>query len=255
MYDMPDEIKIEADGPLRIITLNRPASLNAVNDALHTGLARLWPRLAADYDARCAVLTGAGRAFCAGGDVAYLEELSRDQGSAPRPSRTAATWSLAWPAAGCRSSPRSTARRSASGAAWWRCQTSSTCTAMKAVNTWRRPARPDRPRRGRRRTAHLAAAHQPAAGEGVRAHRRPHPRRAGTGDGPGQATWPTTRWRTPWPARSGMAALPRQAAESTKAHTQPPPGTRRPGHADRLRDDLGRGLIRHGRLQDPRSRG
>ena len=79
MYDMPDEIKIEADGPLRIITLNRPASLNAVNDALHTGLARLWPRLAADYDARCAVLTGAGRAFCAGGDVAYLEELSRDQ--------------------------------------------------------------------------------------------------------------------------------------------------------------------------------
>jgi enoyl-CoA hydratase/carnithine racemase len=45
MYDMPDEIQVEADGPLRIITLNRPASLNAVNDALHTGLARLWPRL------------------------------------------------------------------------------------------------------------------------------------------------------------------------------------------------------------------
>jgi enoyl-CoA hydratase len=78
MYDMPDEIQVEADGPLRIITLNRPANLNAVNDALHTGLARLWPRLAEDYDARCAVLTGAGRAFSAGGDFAYLEELSRD---------------------------------------------------------------------------------------------------------------------------------------------------------------------------------
>jgi len=78
MYDMPDEIQVEADGPLRIITLNRPASLNAVNDALHTGLARLWPRLSEDREARCAVLTGAGRAFSAGGDLTYLAELSRD---------------------------------------------------------------------------------------------------------------------------------------------------------------------------------
>jgi enoyl-CoA hydratase/carnithine racemase len=78
MYDMPDEIRIEADGPIRIITLNRPGNLNAVNDALHTGLARLWGRLSEDYDARAAVITGAGRAFSAGGDFAYLEELSRD---------------------------------------------------------------------------------------------------------------------------------------------------------------------------------
>jgi enoyl-CoA hydratase len=78
MYDMPDEIQVAADGPLRIITLNRPASLNAVNDALHTGLARLWPRLSEDHEARCAVLTGAGRAFSAGGDLTYLAELSRD---------------------------------------------------------------------------------------------------------------------------------------------------------------------------------
>ena len=78
MYDMPDEIDVRADGPLRTITLNRPDALNAVNDALHTGLARLWPRLSEDYGARAAVLTGAGRTFSAGGDFAYLEELSRD---------------------------------------------------------------------------------------------------------------------------------------------------------------------------------
>ena len=78
MYDMPDEIEVVADGPLRIITLNRPGALNAVNDPLHTGLARLWPRLSEDHDARAAVLTGAGRAFSAGGDFGYLEELSRD---------------------------------------------------------------------------------------------------------------------------------------------------------------------------------
>jgi enoyl-CoA hydratase len=75
---MPDEIHVEADGPIRIITLNRPGNLNAVNDALHAGLARLWGRLSEDYDARAAVITGAGRAFSAGGDFAYLEEISRD---------------------------------------------------------------------------------------------------------------------------------------------------------------------------------
>jgi enoyl-CoA hydratase len=79
MYDMPAEIDVRADGPLRIITLNRPDALNAVNDALHTGLAQLWPRLNEDREARAAVLTGSGRAFSAGGDFGYLDELRRDR--------------------------------------------------------------------------------------------------------------------------------------------------------------------------------
>lgn len=78
MYDMPEEIDVVADGSLRIITLNRPESLNAVNDPLHSGLAQLWNRLSEDQDARAAVLTGAGKAFSAGGDFAYLQELSQD---------------------------------------------------------------------------------------------------------------------------------------------------------------------------------
>ena len=78
MYEMPQEIEVHADGPLRIVTLNRPDHLNAVNDALHTGLAHLWPRLSADRAARAAVLTGNGRAFSAGGDFTYLDELRRD---------------------------------------------------------------------------------------------------------------------------------------------------------------------------------
>ena len=78
MYDMPTEIEVRSEGPLRIVTLNRPDALNAVNDALHTGLARLWPRLSEDRDARAAVLTGRGKAFSAGGDFAYLDELRRD---------------------------------------------------------------------------------------------------------------------------------------------------------------------------------
>jgi len=78
MYDMPAEIDVRADGALRIITLNRPDDLNAVNDNLHVGLARLWQRLTDDPTARAAVLTGAGKAFSAGGDFAYLAELAED---------------------------------------------------------------------------------------------------------------------------------------------------------------------------------
>ncbi|MGV9675928.1 enoyl-CoA hydratase/isomerase family protein [Nocardia sp. NPDC003482] len=78
MYDLPPVLDVRADGPLRVITLNRPDALNAVDDALHTALAHLWPRLSEDPDARVAVLTGAGKAFSAGGDFAYLAELSRD---------------------------------------------------------------------------------------------------------------------------------------------------------------------------------
>src|ERR1700738_2119921 len=78
MYDMRDETDGRADGALRIITLNRPDDLNAVNDNLHVGLARLWQRLTDDASARAAVLTGAGKAFSAGGDFSYLAELSQD---------------------------------------------------------------------------------------------------------------------------------------------------------------------------------
>src|ERR1700735_3008921 len=78
VYDMPTEIDVQADGPLRIITLNRPESLNSVNDALHHGLAKLWQRMSDDQSARAAVITGAGRAFSAGGDFVYLNELAGD---------------------------------------------------------------------------------------------------------------------------------------------------------------------------------
>ncbi len=79
MYGMPTEIDVRADGGLRIITLNRPDDLNAVNDALHVGLARIWEELNEDVDARAAVITGAGRAFSAGGDFNYLDELRNDE--------------------------------------------------------------------------------------------------------------------------------------------------------------------------------
>ena len=77
-YDLPDALQVEADGPVRVIRLNRPAQLNATNRELHAGLAALFPQLDADPDARVAVITGNGRAFSAGGDFTYIDELTKD---------------------------------------------------------------------------------------------------------------------------------------------------------------------------------
>ncbi|MDE3207108.1 MAG: enoyl-CoA hydratase/isomerase family protein [Acidobacteriota bacterium] len=77
-YVLPEEIQVEFDGPVRIVRLNRPDDLNATNHSLHRGLAELWPQVDADRDAAAVVLTGNGRAFCAGGDFAYLDQLIDD---------------------------------------------------------------------------------------------------------------------------------------------------------------------------------
>jgi len=78
MYDLPDEIVVEADGPIRIVRLNRPEDLNAVNHELHEGIADLWPQISLDRGARAVVITGNGRAFSAGGDFDYLREQTTD---------------------------------------------------------------------------------------------------------------------------------------------------------------------------------
>lgn len=78
MYELPDEITVEADGPIRIVRLNRPDELNAVNHDLHEGVADLFPQIDDDPEARAVVITGNGRAFSAGGDFRYLRTLSED---------------------------------------------------------------------------------------------------------------------------------------------------------------------------------
>ncbi|MEF7616072.1 enoyl-CoA hydratase-related protein [Aquincola sp. MAHUQ-54] len=57
-------------GGIRTLTLNRPAQLNSFNGAMHTALMAALEAAAADAEVRCVVLTGAGRAFCAGQDLA-----------------------------------------------------------------------------------------------------------------------------------------------------------------------------------------
>jgi enoyl-CoA hydratase len=75
---LPDEIRIESEGPLRIVTLNRPEKLNATNAALHRGVAEVWRVLAGDPEACVVILTGAGSAFSAGGDFGFMQQLQQD---------------------------------------------------------------------------------------------------------------------------------------------------------------------------------
>jgi len=69
MTDEGQVLKVERDGPVAIVTLDRPDSLNALNPLLMRRLPEALVELAGDDDARCVVLTGSGRGFCAGGDV------------------------------------------------------------------------------------------------------------------------------------------------------------------------------------------
>ena len=78
-YDLPDVIRVESDGPIRIVRLSRPEQLNAINPELHYGLTQVFPQLSADAEARVAVITGDGRAFSAGGDFDLLDRMANDR--------------------------------------------------------------------------------------------------------------------------------------------------------------------------------
>ena len=64
-----DVLRVADRGPVRTLTLNRPERFNALDDALLDRLPEELERAAADDTVRAVVLTGAGRAFCAGGDL------------------------------------------------------------------------------------------------------------------------------------------------------------------------------------------
>jgi enoyl-CoA hydratase/carnithine racemase len=68
-----------------LVTLNRPERLNATNDRLHWELTQVWQTIDADAETRVAVVTGAGRAFSAGGDLEMVEA------NATKPERLART--------------------------------------------------------------------------------------------------------------------------------------------------------------------
>ena len=68
-------IRVESDGPLRIVTLNRPETMNAFDREMQAELPRVLTAISQDREARAVVLTGAGRGFCAGADMQLLSGI------------------------------------------------------------------------------------------------------------------------------------------------------------------------------------
>jgi enoyl-CoA hydratase/carnithine racemase len=68
-YAPTQDLLIERDGPVAVLTMNNPEARNAFTDDLHEALQEVWLHLAEDHSLRAVVLTGAGKAFSAGGDI------------------------------------------------------------------------------------------------------------------------------------------------------------------------------------------
>ena len=69
---MGDVVRVSVDGPIAVVTLNRPEAFNAFNLEMMGDLAGRLIEVGADDAVRGVVITGAGKAFCGGGDLKYV---------------------------------------------------------------------------------------------------------------------------------------------------------------------------------------
>ena len=70
----PSRILFELRDGIAVVTLNRPQARNALDDSMRTEFVDVLDRVAADDEIRALVLTGAGSAFCAGGDIKSMQQ-------------------------------------------------------------------------------------------------------------------------------------------------------------------------------------
>jgi 2-(1,2-epoxy-1,2-dihydrophenyl)acetyl-CoA isomerase len=65
---------VERHGAVALVQLNEPRSLNALSPMIKAGFTGALPALVQDPEVRAIVITGAGRAFCAGGDIRAMDD-------------------------------------------------------------------------------------------------------------------------------------------------------------------------------------
>jgi 2-(1,2-epoxy-1,2-dihydrophenyl)acetyl-CoA isomerase len=93
---MAEAVKLERVGAIAILRLDEPSTLNALSPAIKEGLAAKVPLLLADAAVRTIVLTGTGKAFCAGGDIRAMTEPAGRKAPAVRTRmRAAHSWARA----------------------------------------------------------------------------------------------------------------------------------------------------------------
>ncbi|MFJ7217829.1 enoyl-CoA hydratase/isomerase family protein [Amycolatopsis sp. NPDC098790] len=76
-------IRVDVHDGVATLTLNRPGHGNAVDDAMHSELTRIFPAVRADDRVRAVVLTGAGDTFCRGGDSSASRTFTTSTGLTP----------------------------------------------------------------------------------------------------------------------------------------------------------------------------
>jgi len=73
------DVLLEMRGPAAWVTLNRPRELNALSLPMMDRLASILDETEADPAVRCLILTGAGRAFCAGADLRFIHDMPAEK--------------------------------------------------------------------------------------------------------------------------------------------------------------------------------
>jgi enoyl-CoA hydratase len=73
MYQGYETLRVERRGKIVTVAFNRPEVRNATNPRMHQELERVFPEIGRDPEANVVILTGAGNAFSAGGDLAQMK--------------------------------------------------------------------------------------------------------------------------------------------------------------------------------------
>lgn len=120
------------DNHVALITVNDPDRRNAVTGEMSALLRAAVEQAEADPGAHAVVITGAGKAFCAGADLSALGAAGGEATESGLKSSTTASWPLA--SASCPRSPRSMARRWAPASIWrWRPMSASSGRARSSI--------------------------------------------------------------------------------------------------------------------------
>jgi 2-(1,2-epoxy-1,2-dihydrophenyl)acetyl-CoA isomerase len=81
---MSEAVEVERHGAVAVLRLNDPSTMNALSPSIKAGMAAQVPKLVADVALRAIVLTGTGKAFCAGGDIRAMQEAEARKAPAVR---------------------------------------------------------------------------------------------------------------------------------------------------------------------------
>jgi len=81
------QILYEVTDRVGVVTLNRPEVMNAFGGTMREDLLKMLQQAEADKGVRCVVITGAGKAFCAGGDIASMAEMQAKNDASVIPQR------------------------------------------------------------------------------------------------------------------------------------------------------------------------